>query len=166
MSKKSKHKVLTDLRSPGPIEKRLRHKSAVASICPQSIAELAELDLWNQVIRVRQGLPSISVAEMSAALCMTRATFLNDLQLSESLIEGRIKKRTPLSLVEGLRVLRAAKVLARAVDVFEDRAIACTWLKRKIRSLDGQTPISLLVTNSGFELVMQKLGHIEYGVVA
>lgn len=68
--------------------------------------------------------------------------------------------------MEGQRVLRAVKVLAKAEAVPEDRTKATAWIKREIRSLGGVTPISLLVTSPGFELVMHKLGQIEYGVVA
>ncbi len=150
----------------GIIDTKSGHKRMVADIWTRSISELSERVLWDQVVLIRQGLPSTCVVDMSAALGMTRATLISDLQLSRSSIEGRIKKKSRLTPIEGERVLRVAKVLARAEDVFDDQVIACAWLKRKIRSLGGHTPISLLVSRSGFELVMQKLGHVEYGMAA
>ena len=103
---------------------------------------------------------------MSEALDMPRANLLANLQLARSTIEARIKNRQPLSPAEGDAVLRTAKAFAKAEEVFEDREAASAWLKREIRSLGGVTPISLMDTDSGFELVMRTLGRIEYGVVA
>lgn len=63
-------------------------------------------------------------------------------------------------------MLRLAKALDKAEQVFEDRAQARLWLKRKTRSLCGVTPVSLMDTGSGYELVIRQLGRIEHGVVA
>lgn len=131
-----------------------------------SIFEFVGSALFNQIAHVRNGLPSTYVAEMSDALDMPRANFLDSLQLPRSTIEARIKKNTLLTPSEGDAVLRAAKALAKAQDVFEDRAMASAWLKRAVRSLGGVTPVSLMDTDSGFELVMSTLGRIEHGVVA
>lgn len=139
---------------------------AVVGIRNQSIFALVTRDLWDQTVSVRKGLPSVYIAEMSEALAMPRANFLDSLQLPRSTIEARIKKNTPLTSSEGDAVLRAAKALAKAEVVFEDRAAASAWLKREIRSLGGVTPVSLMDTDSGFALVMNTLGRIEHGVVA
>lgn len=132
----------------------------------QSVFALAKSGLWDQSMGVRKGLPSAYVVEVSDALGMHRTNFFESLQLSRSTIEGRIKKNTPLTPAEGDAVLRAAKALTKAEEVFEDRAAASAWLKREIRSLGGVAPVSLMDTDSGFELVMNTLGRIEYGVVA
>jgi putative toxin-antitoxin system antitoxin component (TIGR02293 family) len=131
-----------------------------------SIFIVAKMDLWDQTVTVRKGLPAASVDEMSDALSMPRANLLDYLQLARSTIEGRIKKSTPLTPAEGDAVLRTAKALTRAQEVFEDADAASSWLKRETRSLGGVTPVSLMDTVSGFELVMNTLGRIEQGVVA
>ncbi len=131
-----------------------------------SIFTLVNLGLWDQTIHLREGLSAQYVSEMSDALHMSRASFLDNLQLPRSTIEARIKKKTPLTSAEGGAVLRTAKALAKAEEVFEDHEAAAKWFKREIRSLGGVTPVSLMDTESGFELVMKTLGRIEYGVVA
>jgi putative toxin-antitoxin system antitoxin component (TIGR02293 family) len=122
--------------------------------------------LWDQVQYVRHGLPSEFVVEMSDALDMPRSTLLENLKLARSTIESRIKSKKALSPAEGDAVLRAAKALTRAQEVFEDNAAAAAWIKRPNRSLGGATPVSLIDTDSGYELVMDTLGRIEHGVVA
>jgi putative toxin-antitoxin system antitoxin component (TIGR02293 family) len=131
-----------------------------------SIFNLVSKGLWDQTTQVREGLPAVYVAEMSDALAMPRASYLDNLHLPRSTIEARIKNKTPLTSSEGSAVLRSAKALARAEQIFEDRAAAATWFKREIRALGGVTPVSLMDTDSGFELVMKTLGRIEQGVVA
>jgi putative toxin-antitoxin system antitoxin component (TIGR02293 family) len=131
-----------------------------------SVFALANLDLWDQAVHVREGLPASYVAEMSDALAMPRTSYLENLQLPRSTIEARIKKKASLTSAEGDAVLRSAKALAKAEQVFEDHATAAAWFKRSIRSLGGVTPVSLMDTDSGFELVMKTLGRIEHGVVA
>ena len=131
-----------------------------------SIFSLVSMGLWDQTVQLRKGISAQYVAEMSDALDMTRASLLENLQLPRSTIEARIKNRTPLTSAEGGAVLRTAKALAKAEEVLEDRDMATKWFKREIRSLGGVTPISLMDTDSGFELVMKTLGKIEYGIVA
>ena len=132
----------------------------------ESIFVLVRRDLWDQMANVRKGLPAIYVTEMCAVLDMDRASFLDNLKLPRSTIEARMKMNDPLAPSEGDAVLRTAKALVKAEDVFEYRALASAWLKREIRSLGGVTPLSLMDTYSGFALVMNTLGRIEHGVVA
>lgn len=64
------------------------------------------------------------------------------------------------------RMDRAAKVWSRAVAVLENEEAACGWINRSNRSLGGVTPLSLLDTEIGYELVLDTLGRIEFGVVS
>lgn len=131
-----------------------------------SIFDVVKMDLWNQAVVVRNGLPATVVDEMSLALDMPRAQLLDHLQLARVTIEGRIKKNTRLTPAEGDAVLRAAKALTRAQEVLEDQDAASSWFKRKIRSLGGVMPVSFMDTDSGFELVMNTLVCIENGLPA
>lgn len=142
------------------------HKALPTGSQNPSIFTVVRCNLWDQTVFVRQGLSSKTIVEMCDALAMPRASFLDYLQLPRSTIEARIKNNTPLTPTEGDAVLRSAKALARAQEVFEDSHAASSWLKREIRSLGGVTPVSLMDTDSGFELVMHTLGRIEHGVVA
>lgn len=131
-----------------------------------SVFDLINLDLWQQTLQVREGLPAAYVAEMSDALSISRVLYLEGLDLPRSTIEARIKNKTPLTRAEGAAVLRSAKALRKAQEVLEDNLAAAQWFKRSNRSLGGVTPVSLMDTDSGYELVIKTLGRIEYGVVA
>ena len=137
-----------------------------ASAADVSVFDLVNLDLWQQTLQVREGLPAAYVAEMSEALSISRVLYLEGLDLPRSTIEARIKNKTPLTSAEGAAVLRSAKALRKAQEVLEDNLAAAQWFKRSNRSLGGVTPVSLMDTDSGYELVIKTLGRIEYGVVA
>lgn len=120
-----------------------------------------------EIIRhTREGVPARSVAEISNLLEMPRTSFYEAVHISRSTNEARIMKNQRLPPDDSDRIVRVARVLERAIGVFEGSQSARQWLKRQIRSLGGVAPISLLDTQTGYELVMDTLGRIEHGVVA
>lgn len=54
-------------------------------------------------------------------------------------------------------------VLERAVQVFGSREAAGSWMRQSIIALGGATPLSLLDTGFGAELVERAMVAIEYG---
>lgn len=67
---------------------------------------------------------------------------------------------------ESAKVLRVARVVHRAIAVFENRAKALDWLKFPNRAFGWASPLSLLNTDLGAEAVLDTLGRIEHGVFA
>ena len=61
-------------------------------------------------------------------------------------------------------MVRLARVVERAEEVFEDLDTALEWLKAPNAALGGATPLSLLDTDIGAESVLDTLGRIEHGV--
>lgn len=60
---------------------------------------------------------------------------------------------------------RLAQVEALAVEVFEDRAAATSWLTSSNIALGGKSPHSICNTDPGFTQVRRLLRCIEYGGV-
>ena len=48
--------------------------------------------------------------------------------------------------------------------MFDEREAAIDWLKQPNRALQGETPLSVLDTDIGSEMVTDLLGRIEHGV--
>ena len=78
-----------------------------------------------------------------------------------------MKTSTITSALTAERVVeqRKKKCLERANEVFEDGG-AEIWMHSSIRSLGRRTPLSLLATEDGYQLVMDTLGRIEGGVIS
>jgi putative toxin-antitoxin system antitoxin component (TIGR02293 family) len=121
----------------------------------------------SEQVRVsRIGLPASTVDVMAKRLGMSRTLFLGEIDMKQSTIERRLAENKPLTTTETDRLYRVEKVLARATEVLEDEAAATAWIQHRIRSLGGVTPLSLLDTDAGVDLVMDTLGRIEHGITA
>lgn len=106
------------------------------------------------------------IPEMAARLGLSQDRLFDTLKLPKSTMKARISEDAFLSAVAQDRIYRAEKVWARALAVLEDEQSAKRWLTQEIRSLGGEAPLSLLDTEAGYELVLDTLGRIEYGIVS
>ncbi len=64
------------------------------------------------------------------------------------------------------KLLRLARVISRADEVFDDLDAAVDWLKSPNAALRGNAPLSLLDTDIDAEAMLDTLGRIERGVFA
>lgn len=116
--------------------------------------------------KMRNGTPADVVPGLAARLGITQDGLFRMLRLPHSTMKARISKNDTLSASEQDRLYRTEKVLARTLAVLEDTPSAQAWLVQTNRSLGGEAPLSLLDTEAGYELVLDTLGRIEYGIVA
>ena len=96
----------------------------------------------------------VSQAELAAALDIPARTL------------ARRKKDGVLNREESSKLVRLARVVERAGEVFEDIDAGLAWLKSPNAALGGATPLSLLDTGIGADSVLDTLGRIEHGVFA
>ena len=65
------------------------------------------------------------------------------------------------------RLLLLKNVLIHALDTFEGKeTIVRNWLKTPLNELNDQTPLQLMDTITGFSLVDDVLGRLDYGLPA
>ena len=84
---------------------------------------------------------------------------VNDRTLARRKVEGRLQPD------ESDRLFRAARVFARALDLFEgDRDAARSWLMEPQRALGGCVPLELAATDVGTREVENLIGRLEHGV--
>lgn len=125
-------------------------------------AEIAHgLDL---IQAIRRGFPvgavqylldngQLSLSELDHAV-MPRKTWSNR------------KRVGTLTAEQSDRLLRVARILALAEEVFADRAKGQAWLRRPTASCRGERPIDLLDTEQGVREVETLLGRIAHGIAA
>jgi putative toxin-antitoxin system antitoxin component (TIGR02293 family) len=141
-----------------------RRKSAKALFSNSPLTFLDSRDSTQIIESIRKGLPAAAIDYAAGLLSLSRAAFLDELKIPLSTVERRLRTGETLSAEESDRVSRVAKVLRRAVEVFSDQAQGAAWMTDHIPSLGGKTPLSLLDTMEGCELVTNTLSRIEYGV--
>lgn len=117
------------------------------------------------VFAIRQGFPIAALDSFRQNIDATNTELAQALGTSVRSLAGR-KHKGVLSASESERLLRLAKVVARAESVFDDVDNGLAWLREPNISLGGLAPISLLDTELGAELVTDVLGRIEYGIFA
>ena len=75
------------------------------------------------------------------------------------------KSRTRLSPAKSARLVRVDQALKLAIEVFGD-VMAREWMATRILELGDRTPLDLLDTDTGLQLVLDTLGRISYGAPA
>jgi len=154
---------------PRPAFRAPPERSAVSSLqqaarvlglrrVPANELELAEI--------ARKGLPSATLSRLSGSLGWTRAALIEQLGIAPRTAARRLTRGEPLSTAESERVLRLARVLARAIEVFESQDAAKQWLQEASTALGERRPVDLLATDIGTEVVLNELGKIDHGFFA
>ncbi len=64
------------------------------------------------------------------------------------------------------QILQIAEVAARGVDVFGNKDDFLAWMKQQNVALGKKTPISLLSSRFGAQMILDEIGRIEHGVVS
>jgi putative toxin-antitoxin system antitoxin component (TIGR02293 family) len=89
---------------------------------------------------------------------------LYQLVIPRRTFDRRVELKQSLTVVESDRLLRAARIIVRAVEALGSREKAAKWMRTANRSLRGSVPLSLLETDIGARMVERTLGRIEHGV--
>jgi putative toxin-antitoxin system antitoxin component (TIGR02293 family) len=123
-------------------------------VSPNSALNLAEI--------AEKGLPTDSITFLKAQ----GLTFseVSEIVISPRTLKHRKARREPLSVEETGRMLRVARILSLADQVFRNHEKALTWLRQTDEHLNDRTPLSLLHTEAGGRLVENLLWQIDEGV--
>jgi putative toxin-antitoxin system antitoxin component (TIGR02293 family) len=114
---------------------------------------------------IRRGIPYAKVRLVKAALNLTDSEFANYLGISLRTLQRKRNSQEKLSISEGDRLFRIARIFALAVSVLESEEMARRWLHREQRGLGGRVPIQVIQTEAGAQEVADLLEKIEFGVL-
>jgi len=114
---------------------------------------------------IRKGLKKGAVDYVVKALEINASEISRFLHVSPRTLY-RYKPDETLSLDTSDHLAQIYKVYVRATEVFGDDRKALGWLKHPSMPLGNMTPLDLLDTSAGVEMVLEELGRIEYGVYA
>lgn len=139
-------------------------------------AEIAELmggkkvfgvsctDTLGITARIQKGLPYIALEKALKA----SAFGLSDLKvigLPRRSLTHR-KSKGALSPDQSDRLFRFMRIYTEALNTFDDKEKARTWLRRNTKPLGNRTPFEMLATGEGTRLVEQLLGRVAHGIGA
>jgi putative toxin-antitoxin system antitoxin component (TIGR02293 family) len=141
------------------------HLSVEALLGGRGVLRVKPRTSLDWVAIIRQGISATAVDALTASVGVTQAQLAAALGISERTLARR-KKEGTLNSEESAKVVRLARVVERAEEVFEDLDTSLEWLKAPNAALGAMTPLSLLDTDIGAEGVLDTLGRIEHGVFA
>ncbi|MEZ2354269.1 antitoxin Xre-like helix-turn-helix domain-containing protein [Caballeronia sp. RCC_10] len=116
---------------------------------------------WVEI--VRHGISSQALDSMLRSIDLSQSELAQALDIPERTLARR-KREGAFSREESAKLLRLARIAARAAEVFDDLDLAIGWLKAPAAALGDATPLSLLDTDVGADSVMDTLGRIEHGI--
>lgn len=112
-----------------------------------------------------KGLTKKALSHLAKFLSFTMSQMAALLPVTERTIQ-RYAPKKHFNRVVSEQILQIAEVAARGAEVFEDRDKFLAWMDHPNRALADKTPLSLLNSRFGAEMVLDELGRIEHGVFA
>jgi putative toxin-antitoxin system antitoxin component (TIGR02293 family) len=125
---------------------------------------LRDFDVATLLRRVEKGFTYKAFERLRENLAVTQAQLLDVVQIPQRTLTRR-KQEGRFTPVESDRLLRAGRLFARAVELFDgDAGAARKWLSGPQPALGGATPLKLARTEIGAREVETAIGRIEHGV--
>ena len=137
----------------------------VATCVHHSSDEMAmrEMAPAYMIERIHAGLPIYELAALQESLDVPMEILAAKLGISKATLQRR-KIEGRLDAVESERVLRFARLMGKAINVFGSESNAREWLNKSQFGLGGAVPLDYAETEIGAREVENLLGRIEYGV--
>jgi putative toxin-antitoxin system antitoxin component (TIGR02293 family) len=118
------------------------------------------------VIRIaRQGLPKKVLTTLAQKISLTLQELAGIMHMSERTLQ-RYEDDTVVKTEYAEKAVELARLYTRGQEVFGSMDKFKLWMKTPGHVFKNETPVSLLDTSIGFDLVLRELGRIEHGVFA
>lgn len=156
---KKKTEARTELAEPAVAYGNLNSASLVG-LLGGSYAVSTDFDLLNLA---RKGVSKKALVSLAKQISLTIQEIAGIMHISERTLQ----RYTPATLIKtehAEKAIELARLYQRGTEVFGTMDNFNDWMKTPNYTLNGEPPLNLLDTSIGFELILQTLGRIEYGV--
>ena len=129
---------------------------------PASPSPLTALQL---IDRSRQGLAGLEAGRIAGLLGVSDKEMARLLNQSVATFHRQAKAgQIRLDATTSERLLLLTRLAAYGAEVFQDQGKFTRWLRRPLRVLADHSPLDLMDSATGVQLIEDILGRIEYGV--
>lgn len=114
----------------------------------------------------RRAIPTKSVVNVfRRSLGLTIEQISKAIDASPRTIERQVRTSATLAVAAGDRAYRLARIADLAAEMLGDADAARRWMQTPSRYLGGETPLAMIGTEVGTQIVEQSLHAIAYGGV-
>lgn len=115
--------------------------------------------------RLSKGLPYSSFEDLAETLPLTNKEWSAVLGVSDRTLQRWFNDHPRIDGLIAERMFEIARVTVIALDVFHSGKVFADWLRTPHPDFDGDTPLSILHSHTGIELVKSLLLRLMHGVV-
>src|ERR1700740_208131 len=120
---------------------------------------------WDIVKLARQGFSKRALLSLARKILLTLQELATILHISERTLQ-RYDDDAIIKTEYAEKAVELARLYTRGEEVFGSLDKFKTWMKTPLHVFKGETPVSLLDTSFGFDMVFKELGRIEHGIFA
>ena len=113
----------------------------------------------------RNGLKKNLLLSLAKKISLTLQELADIMHISERTLQ-RYDDDAIIKTEYAEKAVELARLYTRGEDVFGSLDKFKTWMKTPLHVFKGETPVSLLDTSVGFDIVFKELGRIEHGIFA
>jgi putative toxin-antitoxin system antitoxin component (TIGR02293 family) len=113
----------------------------------------------------RQGLSKRVLMALAKTISLTLQEFSNIMHISERTLQ-RYDDDAIIKTEYAEKAVELARLYTRGEEVFGSMDKFKIWMKTPVHAFKGESPVSLLDTSIGFDMVFKELGRIEHGIFA
>lgn len=138
----------------------LVNPTSLVGLLGSNYAASTDFDLLNLA---RKGVSKKALVNLAKQISLTIQEVAGIMHISERTLQ----RYTPATLIKteyAEKAIELAKLYERGTEVFGTIDNFNDWMKTPNYTLNGETPLNLLDTSIGFDLIIQTLGRIEYGI--
>jgi len=144
----------------------LMDASEIAQILgKQSVPHLQMNTYFDMIALGDHGLTKNALTNLAEFLNLSMGQMAQLVSISERTLQ-RYSASHKLSSAISEHVLHITEVVAKGLDVFEQRENFLAWLNHPNTALADKTPLTLLKSRFGLDILLKELGKLEHGVFA
>lgn len=113
----------------------------------------------------REGFPKRVLLALAKKISLNIQELSNILHISERTLQ-RYDDEAIIKTEYAEKAVELARLYVRGEEVFGSMDKFKLWVKAPSLVFNGETPVSMLDTSAGFDMVFKELGRIEHGIFA
>ena len=112
-----------------------------------------------------KGVTKEALLRLASYLRLSTSQMAQLLPVTDRTIQRRMRTQR-FNRIVSEQILQIAELAARGTEIFGDKDRFLSWMKSPSVALGNRTPMSLLNSRFGMQMVLDELGRIEHGVVS